>query len=354
MKLYKDLMELPGISGHETRIRSYMRNYMKQFSQYEIRQDKLGSIFAYKPSKIKDAPTVMVAGHMDEVGLMVSKILPNGRIKVIPIGGLLGEVFISQVLYIYTKEGREIPGVIGSLPPHLKQNNKINIQSLTLDVGITSKEDAVKLGIALGDMVLFKTPFTKMANKKRFIAKAIDNRYGCALALETIKAFADLELPINLAIGATVQEEVGLRGAATSVSLLQPDVFIALDASPINDFEDQESLGALGSGFLLRIFDPRNIMMASLKDYFERLSKHKRIPMQHFVSMGGTDAARALDMFEGILSTTIGLPARYIHSTAAIADVDDIKAARNMLYAVLNDLSKERIQEIKEGKYENS
>lgn len=345
---YKNLCELPGISGNESKIRQYMQSHMEKYKDFEIIKDRLGGIYAYKKSNHPNAKTLLIAGHMDEVGLMVKSIHKNGHLEVLPIGGLSGDVFISQVMYVYTKSGDKIPGVIGSVPPHLKEANKIEISNLLLDIGTESKEETLELGINLGDMVLFDTPYQLTKNKKRWIAKAIDNRFGCALALEAIERFSGKSFDYNLIIGATTQEEVGLRGAEIATNLFKPDMFIALDCSPLNDLHDKNSLAKLGEGFLLRIYDPKNIMLASLKTYFKQLADSHNIKYQPYISMGGTDAAKAIDMYEGIPSTTIGLPARYIHSTAAIADLFDLEQARNMLFTLIGDLNSDKIKSLYE------
>src|SRR5690606_23869172 len=181
-------------------------------------------IFAYKKSSQANAMTVLVAGHMDEVGLMVRQIMPNGGIKLLPIGGLSGDVFISQLMHLYTKDGKKIPGIIGSVPPHLKQANQVSTEDLVLDCGAPSKAEINSRGIQVGDMVIFDTPFEESFDGKRFMAKSIDNRYGCGLAMEVIDAFHTIDLPFNLVVGATVQEEVGLRGAETATNLFKPEI----------------------------------------------------------------------------------------------------------------------------------
>ena len=200
-------------------------------------------------------------------------------------------------------------------------------------------------------MVLFESNFAYTANNKRIISKAIDNRFGCGLALETIKKFNDIDLDVNLICGATVQEEVGLRGAKTSTKKFSPDIFIALDASPVNDLEDT-SFAQLGKGFLLRLHDLRNVMHQGLMKYFVETAKKHKIDYQDFTSKGGTDAAAALDQNSGILATTIGLPARYIHSSAAMLDIYDIKQARKMLFTILSNLNNELYEKIKEGYFD--
>ncbi len=345
-QVYIDLFNIQATSSFEKEVATYIESWMKQYPSFEIKRDKLGSIFAYKKSKLKDAPVVMVAGHMDEVGLIVTGITSYGMLKLQNIGGLNGEVFISQVLNVHTKDGI-IKGVIGALPPHLKKTQSVGISDLILDIGARSKQEAIDFGVSLGDMVLFDNPFAYTKNPNRIISKAIDNRYGCGLSLEAIAYFDQIELPFDLVIGATVQEEVGLRGAETATNLFKPDVFLALDASPVSDMTDGEAMGQLGDGFLVRIYDPRNTMHQGLLNYIVKLSIDQNIKYQYFVSKGGTDAAKALDSLDGVLATTIGLPARYIHSTAAMMDTNDLDAARAILFALLEDLDKDKINELK-------
>lgn len=346
-KIYEDLMNLPAVSGQEDLVRNYIKAYMEKYQNYEIDYDNLGSIFAVKKSKLKDAPTVMVAGHMDEVGFMVAAINERGHVKLQPLGGWVSDVLISQVLNIYTDDAI-VKGVIGSLPPHLKEANKTTVADFLLDIGATSKDEALSFGVKPGQMVLFDNPFTYTMNKKRVISKAIDNRFGTGLALEAIAEFNNIDLPFNLIIGATVQEEVGLRGAITSTKKFRPDVFIALDSSPVNDLENDDN-ASLGAGFLLRLYDPRNVMHQGLMKYFVKLAEDNNIKYQPFTSKGGTDAAAALDQLKGVLATTIGLPARYIHSTAAMMDISDLDCAREMLYAILNNIDSKTINQIKDG-----
>lgn len=346
-KLYEDVFKIPAVSGNEDKIRTYMKDYISNYKNFEIKYDNLGSIFGVKKSKNKEARTVMIAGHMDEVGFMVSSITKEGHIKLQPLGGFVAEVLISQVLNIHTEDGL-VPGVVGSLPPHLKQANQTKVTDFLLDVGATSKDEALGFGIKPGQMVLFNDNYTVTKNEQRIISKAIDNRFGVGLALEAIKYFNDIDLDVNLVIGATVQEEVGLRGAQTATKTFKPDVFIALDASPVNDLVTTDEAG-LGKGFLLRIFDPRNVMHQGLMRFFKETAINNDIKYQAFTSKGGTDAAAALDELAGVLSTTIGLPARYIHSTAAMMDIFDLNEARKMLFKIVELINNDLIEKIKRG-----
>lgn len=343
--IYKTLTESFGISAQEHYIKDIFLKEIKKYPNYKIITDNLGSVFAYKESKNKDAKTLVVAAHMDEVGLMIRDILPNGAIKVIPIGGLVPEVFISQVVYVQTENG-QIPGIIGAVPPHISRNTKMDFDNLLLDVGLDSIKEVTDAGIEVGQMVLPKTPFTLTYDKEKVIAKAVDNRWGCGMAIELIRDLHDVSFDYNIAIGATVQEEVGLRGAKTSSYLLDPDMFIALDASPLNDLRDKTSSGKMGEGFLIRLYDPRNIMKPSLFKYIKDVSKENNIKHQVYFSRGGTDAAAALISKRGVVATTIGLPARYIHSTASMFSIKDHFSAHKMLRALVNDLTSKKIEEL--------
>lgn len=346
--IYKILMESFGISSREEEIKKILLNEIKKYENYEIIKDNLGSVFAYKKSKNINAKTLVVAGHMDEVGLMVKDILNNGAIKVIPIGGLFPEVFISQVLYVKTDK-ELIPGIIGSVPPHISKNVNMSFNDLIFDCGFNNKEEALKAGVEIGQMVLPKTPFTLTYDKEKVISKAVDNRWGVGMAIELIRDLNDVELDFNILIGATVQEEIGLRGAVTSSYKLKPDMFIALDASPLNDLRDANSSGKMGEGFLVRLYDPRNIMKPSLFKYIKDVAKNNKINHQIYFSQGGTDAAAALLSRDGVVATTIGLPARYIHSTAAMFSLKDHFSAHKMLRELIKDLTSEKIKYLQEN-----
>jgi glutamyl aminopeptidase len=347
MNYYKDLMTLPSTSGDEREVRRYMKHVMSKFPQYDIVEDRLGSLFAYKKGT-HSTYKVVVAGHMDEVGMIVTHIKDNGMISIQPLGGIDPSIMLATKLDLHTEKGI-VKGYIGAIPPHLKTAQGTEFESFLVDIGTASKEETLSQGVTLGTRVTFE-PLYEVLTNNRVLAKAIDNRYGCGLALEMIEMLHDQELPFDLYIGATVQEEVGLRGAETVTNLIGPDVFIALDASPVQDLKGNEDI-QLGKGFLLRMYDPRNTMPDYLKHYFIELAKKENIPFQYYISKGGTDAAKTLDMHQGIVSTTIGLPARYIHSPAAIMDLNDLSACKNMLHSLLLDLNERTIASLKRGEY---
>ena len=163
---------------------------------------------------------------------------------------------------------------------------------MLIDIGADSYEDAIEIGVKPGQQIVPICPFTPMANEKKIMAKAWDNRYGCGLAIELLKELKDETLPNTLYSGATVQEEVGLRGAQTAANMIQPDIFYALDASPANDASgDKTQFGQLGKGALLRIYDRTMVTHRGIREFILDTAETNNIPYQYFISQGGTDRA---------------------------------------------------------------
>ncbi|WP_338472045.1 M42 family metallopeptidase [Niallia sp. XMNu-256] len=348
LELFKTLTELPGPSGNEHAVRKFMKEQLSLYTD-EIIQDRLGSIFGVKRGN-EQGPTVMVAGHMDEVGFMVTSITDNGMIRFQTLGGWWSQVLLAQRVEIITKNG-SIPGVIGSVPPHLldeeKRKKPMDIKNMMIDIGADDKEDAKSMGIQPGQPIVPICPFTPMANKKKIMAKAWDNRYGCGLAIQLLEEVQNETLPNVLYSGATVQEEVGLRGAQTAANLIKPDIFYALDASPANDAAgNKDEFGQLGKGALLRIFDRTMVTHKGMREFILDTAETHGIPYQYFTSQGGTDAGRVHLSNEGVPSAVIGICSRYIHTPASIVHVDDYTAAKELLVRLVRTTDQTTVDSI--------
>lgn len=346
-EMFKTLTELQGAPGDEKRVRDYMKEQLEKHSD-DLVYDNLGSIFGVRRG---EGPRVMVAGHMDEVGFMVTQITENGMLRFQPLGGWWNQVLLSQRVQIMTKKGIVI-GVIGSIPPHNlspKQRKKpMEIKNMLIDIGADDKEDAQNIGVSPGDSIVPVCPFTPMVNEKKILAKAWDNRYGCGLAIELMKEVKDVSLPNELYAGATVQEEVGLRGAQSAANLIKPDIFFALDASPANDMSGDESeFGQLGKGALLRIFDRTMITHRGMREFVLDTAESNDIPYQYFISQGGTDAGRIHIANDGIPSAVIGICSRYIHTSASIIHVDDYAAAKELLVKLVTSTDQATVDSIR-------
>lgn len=351
MKLYEQLVNMNGIAGHERYVRKFVREELEKVSD-EIIQDKLGSVFGVKKGS-EDGPVIMIAGHMDEVGAIVVKITDKGFLKIHPVGGLTPEVFLSQNMNVVISEDKVVTGIIGALPPHMTRGSEgpskgISFEDFLLDVGADSKEHAMEMGIRVGQQVVPVNHYYVMEDGHKIVSKAWDNRFGTGMAIEIMREIQNMDHPNTVIAGATVQEEVGLRGATTISNMVKPDLFLAVDVSPVGDFldkNDPKAYGKLGDGFLIRFYDPRCMMHNGIRDYFDRLAKENNIKSQYFLSMGGTDAAAA--QYSGAIATTVGLPGRYIHSTAAIIDVRDVEEVKKMLLAIIKNFDRKALESVK-------
>lgn len=349
LDLFKHLTELQGAPGNEHPVRSFMKEELEKYSD-EIIQDNLGGTFGVKNG---NGPKVMVAGHMDEVGFMVTQITDNGMIRFQTLGGWWSQVLLAQRVQVMTDNG-PVTGVIGSIPPHnlteAQRKKPMEIKNMLIDIGADDKKDAEKIGITPGQAILPICPFTPMANNKKILAKAWDNRYGCGLSIELLKELQNETLSNTLYSGATVQEEVGLRGAQVAANMIKPDIFYALDASPANDMSgDKKEFGQLGKGALLRIFDRTMITHRGIREFILDTAESNNIPYQYFISQGGTDAGRVHISNDGVPSAVIGICSRYIHTAASMIHVDDYAAAKELIVKLVKETDQNTLDQIRKA-----
>jgi endoglucanase len=345
--LLKELTEGFGPPGHEEEIAGMMRKHMRGLG--EVSQDGLGSVIC-RQKGTADEPRVMVAGHMDEVGFMVKGITPEGFIKFLPMGGWWGHVVLAQKVIIRTKKG-DVRGVVGSKPPHELQEDErrkvLDIKDMFIDVGATSYFDVKKkLGIRAGDPIVPDSPFSVMGNERLYLAKALDNRVGCALVVDTLRKLKAARHPNTFYGVATTMEEVGLRGAQTSVASIKPHVAIAVDVGIAHDTpgtlgEGDEKLGA-GVGIL--VYDASLIPNRKLRDLAVDVCERNRITYHlGTVERGGTDAGRFHVYDTGVPSLVVFIPTRYIHSHSTIMDRKDYDQAVRLLTELTKRLDKKTV-----------
>ena len=351
LQLFKTLTELPGAPGNEHAVRKFMKSELEKYSD-EIVQDHLGGIFGVRKGD-EQGPKIMVAGHMDEVGFMVTQITENGMLRFQPLGGWWSQVLLAQRVEIITENG-PVVGVIGSIPPHLLsdevRNKPMDIKNMLIDIGADDLEDAKNIGIRPGQQIVPICPFTPMANQKKILAKAWDNRYGCGLAIELLKEVKDDKLPNTLYSGANVMEEIGLRGAQTAATMIKPDLFFALDASPANDMSGSKTeFGQLGNGTLLRIFDRSMVTHRGMREFVLDTAETHKIPYQYFISQGGTDAGRVHMTNEGVPSAVVGICSRYIHTAGSIIHTDDYAAAKELIVKLVRSADRTTLETIQKN-----
>ena len=344
----KEVTELDGLAGHEGAIRDHLRRKMTPHVD-RIETDGLGGIFGVKDSPAEHAPRILVAAHMDEVGFMISQIKGDGTFRVVEIGGWNPLVVSSQAFHLYLQDGRRIPAISGSVPPHLSRGaggaSLPRVEDILFDAGFSSKEEAWEFGVRPGDLLVPKNQALLTANGKNIISKAWDNRFGVLMVTELLEGLSGQALPNQLIAGTNVQEEVGLRGAHVSTTQFDPDLFFAVDCSPAGDvYGDQ---GAIGGGTLLRFYDPGHVLLKNMKDFLLTTAEEAGISYQYYCGKGGTDAGAAHLKNGGVPSTTIGVCARYIHSHQTLYSMDDFREAQAFLQAIVKKLDRSTVDLIK-------
>ena len=354
IQLFERFTQLDGIAGQEAAIASTLRSIYEGLG-FEIISDHLGSIVAHKPSKNPRAIKVLIAGHMDEVGFIVTDIRPNGMIKCDPVGGLNPQTLLASRVRLKVGPNKFIAGSIDAIPPHLMKEedreHPVQINQMFFDFGFRSKDEAQQAEVNLGQMVVVEGPLTILNNGQRLLAKAFDNRYGVVLGVDILEELKDVDLDIDLYVGATVQEEVGTRGAMTLAHKIHPDLAIVLDCSPARDSTGVKSeLGQLGGGVLIRFYDRSMIAFPELLDYQRLAAEQVGVKYQYFDSPGGTDAGAIHLKFDGILTLTHCICARNIHTAASVIDIDDYLAARNSLIYMLKDLNRHQLEKWAEAR----
>jgi len=348
-KLLKELTEMNGVPGYEGPIRGLVRKHLEPLGT--LSQDKIGSVICQKNSGF-DTPRVMLAGHMDEIGLMVKHITKEGFLKFIPLGGWFDQVLLGQRVSVQTTNG-EVVGIIGAKPPHLlpteDRSKLISKKDMYIDIGATSKDEVVNAGVRLGDPVIPRADFVELANGKTYMAKAFDDRVGIALVISALQKLQDRDHPNTVFGVGTVQEEVGLRGAITSVSAVDPDVAIILEADIAGDvpgIKDEESDIKLGKGPSLLMFDARMIPNLKLRDFVIDVAEQMEIPLQLSAITGGATDGGSIHLHKtGVPTIVISVPARHIHSDSSIIHRDDFDRAEKLLVALLTRLDAATVAE---------
>ena len=325
-KLLKQLTETFGPSGYEDEVRKLVQAEVKSLAD-EIKVDALGNLIARKkPTKPnKDTKKIMIAAHMDEIGLMVSHVDEKGFVRFSPIGG----VFRRYVMGGRVRFLNGTVGVIGN--ENLGNINELpTLDKVYIDVGATSKKDCP---VKVGDVAAFERPFVDMGN--RLVAKSMDDRVGVLVAIEALRALKST--PHDVYFVFTTQEEVGTRGAGTSAFGVDPDVGIALDVTPTGDAPESLKMEmALGKGACIKIKDAGALSDPRVVQWMIRTAEKNRISYQREVLLfGGTDA-RAIQLARaGVPAGCISIPVRYVHSPSEMVDYSDVESSVKLLTALL-------------------
>lgn len=346
----KEIADIPGVSGFEQRVKESLKARLSRVA--EVSTDKIGSII-FKKQGTAANPKIMLASHMDEIGFIVKHITKDGFLKFATLGGWWEQVMLGQRVTVMTAKG-DIPGVIGSKPPHIlspeERKKMVDRKEMYIDIGAADEKEAREFGVRPGDAVAPFSVFTPMANPKLLMAKAWDNRIGCAVMAAVIEEL-QLKKHANTVYGVgTVQEEVGTRGAKTSAGVIHPDIALIIDTCVAGDtpgVADEQSPAKLGKGVGICIYDASMIPHVKLRDFVIETAEEQGIPYQlHFSEGGGTDAGRVHIHHEGVPSLVLSIPTRYIHSHNSIIHRDDYEAAVRLVTTVVKKLDKEKCKEL--------
>jgi putative aminopeptidase FrvX len=356
LAMYEALTGAPGPSGYEEPVRQVVRKYLEPVSD-ELISDHLGSLAGVKVGR-KGGPRVMLAAHLDEVGWMVTAVTRDGFLKFQPLGGWWSQVMLAHRVKVLTRKG-EVHGLIGSKPPHIltaeERNKVVPMKEMFIDIGAGSKEEALEFGVRPGDPIVPVADFALLANPKVMMAKAWDDRAGLAIMLAAMQQLKGEAHDNVVYAAATVQEEVGLRGAITMAHRIEPDIGIALDVGIAGDtpgVKDAEAPTRLGQGPTIVLYDATMVPHLALRNLVCDTAEELGIPFQYDVLPGGgTDAGKMHLWGAGVPSIVIGIPTRYIHSHYSLAHRDDLENAAKLVVGLVKRLDEETVRRIKDQRF---
>jgi endoglucanase len=368
LEFLKRLCESFGPSGFEREPVGIVKSFVQPFAD-EIRSDKLGSLHFVAKGKAA-RPLVLLPGHVDEIGFVVSGINAQGFVTFNPLGGWFDQVLLAQKVRIRTSRGH-VTGIIAAKPPHVlpaEERTKVVIKDkMFIDIGCSNEKEAREMGVRIGDPVAPDSPFFTIektafrkpegsAEEKNLgktvvaCCKGFDDRAGAFVAAEAVRRLkaSRIDHPNTVVGAATVQEEVGLRGAKTSANMVQPDVCLTLEvdiAGDVPGIEAHEAPTKMGLGPSIVTFDASMIPNQALKDLVIRTAEECKIPYQLSTTRGGgTDAGAVHIANAGCPSIVISVPTRHIHSHVAMLSLDDVDNCVSLIVEVVKRLDAKTVE----------
>ncbi|HDI02255.1 MAG TPA: M42 family peptidase [Ignisphaera sp.] len=353
-ELLENLCSIIAPSGREHEVRKRVIELLKPVAD-SIWIDALGNVIAMKKGR-KDGRKIMLAAHMDEIGFFVSHIDDKGFLRILPIGGIHERTIVYQRVLIKTRDGKIYRGVIGLKPPHIAKPEEARqipeLKELFVDVGAKSREDVNKMGVRVGDIVVFDREIVDLGND-RITGKSLDDRVGLAILIKVFELIENNEVDVYAV--ATVQEEVGLKGARTAAFSISPHVALALDvtiASDVPGVAEHEWVTQLGKGPAIKIADGRNAMgligHPEVVNKLIEIAEEMKIPYQISIAPGGTTDASIIALNkEGVPAAVVAVPSRYIHSPIEVVDLNDVVNTIKLVKGFIEDISIEWIDKIR-------
>jgi endoglucanase len=353
LDLLKKLTEVPGPSGREDAVRELVARLLEPHVD-KLWIDVWGNVIGVK--KGSGEGRVMIAAHMDEIGLFVSHIEDSGFLRVVPIGGVTERALLYQRVVLRTRTGELIRGVVGLKPPHVAKPEELQkvpeLRELFVDIGASSKEEVEKLGIRVGDVLVYDRDLVELAGNC-VSGKAFDDRVGLAAMIKAAQMTQNPKVDVYFV--ATVQEEVGLKGARTAAFAISPDAAIAIDvtiASDVPGVQKSEWYTQLGKGPAIKVADGRGasglIAHPKIFDFLVSLAEKYKIPYQVEIIPGGTTDASIIALNkEGVPAGTVSIPARYIHSPVEVVNLSDVYNAALLVKYFAEEATPEWLKSLK-------
>ncbi|MGD8320264.1 MAG: M42 family metallopeptidase [Gemmatimonadota bacterium] len=349
--LLKEISEAPGPSGLEGPVRDLVVKRMQPYAD-DIRYDGLGSVIATQGSS---GPRVMLDAHLDELGGMVRRVTRDGYLSMQMLGGWFDQALVDQRWIIMGSRG-PVHAVTGirdiHVVPSSERNRVFPRESLFLDVGARSAAEVAELGIEPGDAVVPDAPFQELNGTGRYMGKAWDDRVGMAVLLEVMRRLDDQVHPNQMFYAATVQEEVGLRGAHTAAEVVQPEVGIALEGGVSGDVpgaRPEETQARLGGGPGIFLYDSSQMPNQALVDLVKKVAADNGIPLQLDLVQGyGDDSAEIQKCCGGVPTVNLVVPVRYTHAHNGVMDRKDFDRTVDLVVALLRALDAETVARLRD------
>ncbi|WP_394891671.1 M42 family metallopeptidase [Mesorhizobium sp. AaZ16] len=346
-----DLMLIPGLSGHEGRIRRHIAGLLKALG-LSTRTDRLGNLIATSEGD-HGAPSVMLFTHMDQLGLVVRKIEADGFIRVERLGGVPERALPSQEVLICVGEGRDRPGVIANKSHHAttpeEKYKVVPYQDLYIDAGFAGRDEVLAAGIDIGSPVVYRPHWVELS-QDRIAGTSVDDRAGCAVIVEAARQLMARPKRPTVHFVFSVQEEFNLRGALTAAQALQPDIAIQIDLLLATDTPDMAYRGdvKLGGGPVMSLYSFHGrgtlngtIPHPALVSLFDGASRHIDIPLQRSAHTGAlTDSSYVQLVGQGVASIDLGFPMRYSHSSLEVCDLGDLEGLTTLLVEGIASIDK--------------
>lgn len=323
LALLTELCETPGTSGREERIREVVRRELEPVCD-SIEVDPVGNLIARRPGR--GGPRVMLAAHLDEIGFMVTHIEDGGFLRMLPLGGFDPKTLSAQRVVVHGRE--DLLGVLGSKPVHImgeeERRKPPKLEDFYVDVGLP--EERVRELVRPGDVVTRERRMERLGDL--VTCKSLDNRAGLYVMIQAVKALGEHECEV-VAV-ATVQEEVGLRGARVAAARVRPDIGLAIDITLANDgpgAKPHERISALGGGAAVKVYDSSVIVPGEMVDHLVRVAEDRGIAHQlEIMSRGGTDTRELQLSGDGSIAGCVSIPTRYVHQVVEACHPDDLDA----------------------------